>query len=152
MRDPADDGPIPIDEVLAELRREMGEDAVVVPALQSRHLPEGRFRWLTARSGAVTPRESPPRAPSSRLIRRLYSPPIPLAADSRRLVEAWLLHRVDQRSHIEHLAGPYVIAGGWWTGKPVRRDYYYAKDRSGAVWWVYRDRVRRWWYLQGTVE
>lgn len=128
----ADDSPLPLRDVIAELRRELGDDAVVLAAMQSRHLPEGRFRWrpiddatITGleRRDAVPPHPRTSRIPSSPLVRRLFSPPVPLAADSRRLVEAWLLSRVDPRSHIEQLVGPFVIAGGWWTGKAVRREF-----------------------------
>lgn len=139
-----------LEAAIQEIRGELGDDAVVIARLRDRHLPEGRFFWQTfgqPQRGSAPPRPEPPR-----LVRRFFSPAIPLGFDSRHLVEAWLLHPVDSRSHIEHLVGPYRLAGGWWTGKTISRDYFYAKDRSGEIWWVYRDRVQRRWFLAGVVE
>ena len=47
--------------------------------------------------------------------------------------------------------GPYVLSGGWWR-KEVCREYHFAESRSGALLWLYYDRQRRRWMLQGTVE
>ncbi|MFT4069281.1 Y-family DNA polymerase [Paraburkholderia sp.] len=41
------------------------------------------------------------------------------------------------------------IEAGWWDGNPVERDYYIAADDRGHMFWVYRERVKGEWYLQG---
>jgi protein ImuB len=47
--------------------------------------------------------------------------------------------------------GPYVISGGWWV-HPIHREYYFVRARRGDVLWIYYDRQRQRWFLQGTVE
>jgi protein ImuB len=51
---------------------------------------------------------------------------------------------------VDERAGPFVISGGWWA-REVRRDYYFVKTRRGDLLWIYHDRVRRKWFLQGGV-
>ena len=47
--------------------------------------------------------------------------------------------------------GPYVVSGGWWQGE-MHREYYFAETKSGRILWVFFDRRRRRWFLQGEVE
>jgi protein ImuB len=48
------------------------------------------------------------------------------------------------------LEGPERIESGWWDSRDVRRDYYVAKDVTGAVLWIYREcDGARHWFLQG---
>ncbi|RKT24379.1 protein ImuB [Paraburkholderia sp. RAU2J] len=41
------------------------------------------------------------------------------------------------------------IEAGWWDGNIVERDYYVAADDRGQMFWVYRERIKGEWYLQG---
>jgi protein ImuB len=41
------------------------------------------------------------------------------------------------------------IEAGWWDGNIVERDYYVAADDRGHMFWVYRERIKGEWYLQG---
>ena len=54
------------------------------------------------------------------------------------------------------VCGPYVVSGGWWGGPPQRggahRDYYFVRTQAGDIWWVYYDRRRNGFFLQGSVE
>ncbi len=45
------------------------------------------------------------------------------------------------------LAGPERIESGWWDGGEVRRDYFIAQARDGALVWVYRQADG--WFLHG---
>jgi protein ImuB len=52
--------------------------------------------------------------------------------------------------------GPECIESGWWDGKDIARDYYIARNASGARLWVFRERRRRHdngvaggWFLHG---
>ena len=36
--------------------------------------------------------------------------------------------------------------------REIQREYYYAETRNGDLLWLYYDRVRRRWFLQGSVE
>ena len=50
------------------------------------------------------------------------------------------------------LSGPYILSGGWWQGNEVHREYHYARTRGGDLLWIYYDRRRKRWVLQGRVE
>lgn len=68
--------------------------------------------------------------------------------------ETWLL-RAAERGPIRSFAGPYRIDGGWWrrlSGRPLVRDYYFVRLRRGEVCWIFYDRERRSWFLEGRVE
>ena len=49
------------------------------------------------------------------------------------------------------LHGPYLLSGGWWRAQ-VERDYHFAEMHSGEIFWIYFDRCRRRWFLQGSVS
>ncbi|MHB8415885.1 MAG: Y-family DNA polymerase, partial [Acidiferrobacteraceae bacterium] len=46
-------------------------------------------------------------------------------------------------------AGPERIESGWWDGGDIARDYFIARDRSGARLWVFNDLHNGQWFLQG---
>ena len=52
---------------------------------------------------------------------------------------------------VEKLSGPYIFSGGWWN-REIHREYYFAETRRGDLLWIYYDRVRRRWFLQGYIE
>ena len=47
------------------------------------------------------------------------------------------------------LEGPERIDFGWWDNNEVNRDYYIARNRVGAVYWVYHQVTNNQWYLHG---
>ncbi len=49
---------------------------------------------------------------------------------------------------LDLLDGPERIEDNWWEC-PVSRDYYVARDSAGLLYWVFRDRLREGWYMQG---
>jgi protein ImuB len=51
---------------------------------------------------------------------------------------------------LQRLEGPERIETGWWDGGDVARDYYIAREPSGAEVWVYRERLPpHGWWLHG---
>jgi protein ImuB len=56
-----------------------------------------------------------------------------------------------EQGPVIRLSGPYVISGGWWK-KAIHREYHFAEMQRGDVLWIYYDRLRRRWFLQGRVE
>jgi protein ImuB len=59
--------------------------------------------------------------------------------------------RITNAGPIVDQVGPYVISGGWWV-HPIHREYYFARAHRGDVLWIYYDRQRQRWFLQGAVE
>lgn len=109
---------------LARLVAEFGEESVVRARLSEGHLPQATFEWEPLHQ-----LKSPKPASTEHLtaIRRLYDHPSKL-----------------RPPRIQH--GPYRISGGWWQRR-VSRDYYFAE---GGLW-VYYDRIRQCWFLEGVL-
>jgi len=144
---------------LARLRAEFGEDAVVQAKLANGHLPEARFSWEPL-NHVKLPRNDLNglndldvlNCPVAKvLMRRIMAKPIPLPGGPRHTHEDGWLILGHKYGSVDKLSGPYVFSGGWWN-KEIQRDYYYAETRRGAIAWVYYDRVRRRWFLQGWIE
>ena len=131
----------------ARLRAEFGDEAVVQAELLKGHLPSARFQW--------TPLESLPTLVSPvegerSLIRRIYEKPMALPPHSRHEPDGWMLRGLEF-GPVRDFLGPYILSGGWWK-RTVHREYYFVKMQQGDVFWVFYDRVRRRWFLEGRVE
>ncbi|MFT5127378.1 MAG: protein ImuB [Rhodothermales bacterium] len=110
------------ERVLARLRSEFGEGAVVYAECNDAYLPEERWRWCTVGElNTAMPLKTEPL-----LVRRLHQPVA--------------IRRPSQRPE----CGPYRIATRWWQ-KPITRNYYFTDGR-----WLFHDGQR--WYEQGRVE
>lgn len=136
--------PTAANRALARVRAELGAEAVVFARLRNAHLPEARFSWLVLDTLAL-PR--PRSGVTGRLIRRIHNRAIPLPAP-RQKTEGWLLPGLQP---VMHAFGPYVVSGGWWKHL-VHREYYFAETQNGEILWIYYDRMKRRWFLQGRVE
>ncbi len=143
--------PAAANRALARIRAEFGDDAVVRARLVEAHLPEAQFVWEPLET---MPRPAPAPAAGEGacrpLVRRINAHPIPLPPRPRHEPDGWLL-RGGVTGHVEDLAGPYLISGGWWRSV-VHREYYFARMRDGDLLWIYYDRPRRRWCWQGRVE
>ncbi len=135
---------------IARVRAELGDDSVVHAALRDGHLPEALFTWerLDRIHDAAPEKRAQHGSPG--LVRRLSIPAVPLPPRPRQEPDGWMLRGLEQGPVIRVL-GPYIVAGGWWRRK-VHREYHYAETQDGEILWVYYDRVRRRWFLQGRVE
>jgi len=85
------------------------------------------------------------------LIRRVSQKPVRLAGGPYHSHEDGWLVLGPKPGNIDKLTGPDGVAGGWWK-REIQREYYYAETRAGDLLWLYYDRVRRRWFLQGAVE
>jgi len=134
---------------LARVRADLGNDAVVHAQLQEAHLPEGQFAWEPLHKlGKAKPRG----VHRVCLIRRFNSQPLVLAdwAQPRNMSEVQLQPTKHQRTVVRSW-GPFMISGGWWR-RSVQRAYFFAEIRTGEIWWVYYDRLRKGWFKQGSIE
>jgi protein ImuB len=58
--------------------------------------------------------------------------------------------RLYHRQAISLVSGPERIETRWWSGEDIRRDYYVAREASGARLWIFRERsAQRRWFLHG---
>lgn len=138
------------ERALARLRAEFGEGVVVRARLREAHLPAARFAWeplVSLKGVAPAPRRAGPRP----LVRRLYTPPLPLPHRPRREPDGWLLRGLEH-GRVTRFIGPYLVSGGWWKGDGVQREYSFAEMESGELLWIYYDVRRRQWFLEGRVE
>jgi protein ImuB len=165
------------DRALARLRAELGPRAVVRARLTEGHLPEARFVWEPLEH--LTFPSRPPSPPPSEiagggkveatsaaslsdgnggegprvrrtLVRRIFTRPIPL--NTRPFRGPGGLHlRGMGHEPVIRVTGPHVVSGGWWQ-REITREYHFAETKSGQILWVYYDRRRRRWFVQGSVE
>ncbi len=120
------------------LRARLGDDAVRGLELVAEHRPEYASR-------AVPPGSARP-APSRHFARR----------------PVWLLPRAQSlqvRDGQPWLNGPLTLEAdrerlesGWWDSRPMRRDYYVARDRDCRRLWIYHDLRDSGWYLHGVFD
>ena len=138
---------------LARLRAEFGDDAVVQAKLRDGHLPEARFAWEPLSRIKLSQEDfNASNCPTAKvLVRRIMAKPMPLPGGPRHTHEDGWLILGHKYGSVDKLSGPYVFSGGWWN-REIQRDYYFAETRRGAIAWVYYDRVRRRWFLQGFIE
>lgn len=132
---------------LARVRAKFGDKAVMRARLQEGHLPEARFAWERLDNLDVPhPTETVAERP---LVRRYFPFPVELPLRSRHEPDGWVINLAD--GPVEEVIGPHVVSGGWWI-REISRDYYYVRTRSGRWLWIYNDRRRRRWFMQGEVE
>ena len=136
---------------LARVRAELGEDAVVRAQLREGHLPEGSFTWERWPGTIELPRAHPRKVAVRTLVRRLYARAVPLPArPASERNDNWLMQGLAY-GPVVRMSGPFVVSGGWWNAT-IHREYHFIETGRGDILWVYYDRRRRRWYLQGTVE
>jgi protein ImuB len=130
----------------ARLRALFGEHAVTRAKIEKGHLPEARFSWepLTELLPANPNRELHPK-----LVRRIHQKALLLPPRESREPDGWLICGLSG-GRVEKLDGPHRISGGWWQSE-LERDYYFAETSLGELLWIFYDRKRRRWLLQGAV-
>jgi len=131
---------------LARVKAALGDDAVVRAEPRDAHLPEARFVWAPM---TALPPASPRPVGEPRLIRRLYTTPVPLPPRERHEPDGWLLRGLAQGPVVK-VNGPYAVSGWWWK-KPIEREYHFAETKHGQNLWVFYDRGMNRWFLQGEV-
>jgi protein ImuB len=139
------------DEAIAQLRAELGDNAVVRAVLRDGHLPEASFGWEPF--DKMVPARPQPRLIQT-LVRRIRARPQLLPQPHNVRDDGWLLSKLEQGA-VVRIVGPYIVSGGWWAdrdGREVHREYHFAELKRGECLWVYYDRRRHRWYWQGTVE
>ncbi len=143
-------------EALARIQAEFGEGELVRLEIREGHLPRSRYRCrpIQPRKAVGGRRASFIGADRPTMVRRIYDQPLALPHRSGGEPDGWLLRGIEH-GPVETFTGPYRIAGGWWrspSGRSLSRDYFFVRLRRGDVCWVFFDRERRSWFLEGRVE
>ncbi|MGE0821630.1 MAG: DNA polymerase Y family protein [Candidatus Binatia bacterium] len=147
------DGPVrdlaAANRALARVRATFGEMTVVRACLRAGHLPEAQFTWEPlAEMAYPRPRQRVAPAP---VVRRILQQPLLLASPPRHeRHDGWLIAGAAP-GPVMQMAGPFLITGGWWQGE-VEHEYAFVETQRGDLLWVFYDRRRRRWMLQGRVE
>lgn len=130
--------------LVERLRARLGAEAVCGLVLVPDHRPELAWRpqresWMTARAGmSSTNATTEPDLPLRPLWLLPEPRPLRTSADGA-TPEA-----------LSILSGPERIESGWWDGNDVTRDYFVARDTSGARLWIFWERGRGGrWFLHG---
>ncbi len=122
------------------LTARLGSNAVMVPVLQSSHIPERNNVFYPATQN-VTPALHPANRPGHRPLRLLRQPEeahvthaVPEGPPAQ-MVWRRLTHRIVKSE------GPERIAPEWWCekGSARFRDYYRIEDTNGRRYWVFRE-------------
>lgn len=148
--------PAAADAAFARLRAELGDRAVVRPALRDEHRPEKNGAWCesddaridarAARDVKTDPRAAiakvaePSRAPALRLLETPET--VDVEWDGDRPCALWWRER---RVAIARAAGPERLSGDWWKDG-YARDYWRCESDSGELL-AFRERER--WFVQG---
>jgi protein ImuB len=125
-----------LQQVLDRLTARLGAEAVRALSSIEEHRPERAWHLQAAQLAAPTATACGP-------------------AGVREVLEVpdrpcWLLPepRCIERPQ-DLLAGPERIESGWWDGADVARDYYLAREASGAQLWVFQDLRGGGWHVHG---
>jgi len=142
--------------LVERLQARLGRDQVQCLSARADHRPEHATRWRSADAaqlagvvGAATRPGAMPAVPAALATQPLWLLPQPQALAERG--QQPLL----QGRPLQLLAGPERLETGWWDGPPALRDYFIAQTASGALVWVYCNRLRcadigvPRWFLQG---
>jgi protein ImuB len=84
------------------------------------------------------------------LVRRIFTKPVPFSTGRHREAGAELIRHIDEGT-VRETFGPYIVAGGWWA-REIQREYYYVRTSEGRALWMFYDRHRMGWFIQGEVE
>jgi protein ImuB len=138
--------------LVERLQARLGQEQVQCLAPVADYRPERGTHWQPAdpaRLGTVPPGGVDVQAGA----RTLATQPLWLLPQCQVLSEREGLPLLDGRP-LQLLAGPERLECGWWDGGLVLRDYFIAQAASGALVWVYRQRLpvaagEPGWFLQG---
>ena len=123
------------------LTSRLGPQSLLHPEPIADHRPEIANNWIyTPANNAKSVQDDN----SQLLDRPFWLLPVPIALRVER-------DRPFYQTTLELLRGPERLECGWWDGPSIARDYFEARDKSGARYWIYRERDvdPAHWYLHG---
>ena len=133
----------PLHSLLDRLQTRLGLQSVEKIACRDEHLPEFASYSSSDTGGTTSKRDTPAghndAGPTGQHPFWLMPEPQALSTSS---------HRLYWNGRLTLLEGPERIEDNWWLNA-VSRDYYVARDVGGHQYWVFRDRLRNHWFIQG---
>jgi hypothetical protein len=152
-----------VEDSLAQLVDDQGDDVLVTPENSRHPLLESRTRWVAERPGVPSSKFEVRDAPRAwnlergttqpALVLQLLTPPraIAVTTEQRRDHDMPVRYRDDGRWHdLVESAGPDRVSGGQWD-ITYAREYYRCVRGDGLLVWLFRDGARAdtGWYLHG---
>ena len=126
-------------KAFALIRAEIGNNAIQIAQIADEHLPERQFVWRNS-AKPVHPRLKPSLPERQKLIRRVLLEPKALSCSPE--------HSIIHNGRAKHRGGPYIISGQWWE-QHVDREYHFVETEPGRILWIYYDKLRERWIVQG---
>lgn len=154
-----------VEDSLAQLIDDQGDDVLVAPENSQHPLLEARTRWVAeepvlgprsevrGEKRSVGPRTRDPGPHTPALVLQLLTPPraIAVATEQRRDHDIPVRYRDDGKWYdLMEAAGPDRVSGGQWD-ITYAREYYRCVRGDGLLIWLFRDAARAdtGWYLHG---
>lgn len=126
--------------VIEHLRARLGTEAVYGLETFPDHRPELAFRKTRLSGKTAQKRERNRNGDACRPL-WLLPRPLPLKAGE---------HLPQRNGLLTLLDGPERIESGWWDDFDVKRDYFVARDESGAKLWIFREKNSgEEWFIHG---
>lgn len=131
----------------------LGREAVVRPSLLPESVPEQAVEFSSlAETAPDLQSDAVPIIASTRPMILLPKPESLLVESNATATALESIRWNGRRYQIAHHTEPERIATAWWQDRgTVRRDYYRVDTQSGARFWIFRDRDKR-WFLHGVFE
>jgi protein ImuB len=149
---PAGPAPEHLATTMARLTAICGPGRVGAPMVTDSHRPEALTltTFAPSSSGATSP--SPPQhANACYLALRAVRPPRPVEVFANQGRPDFV--RGDHfGGRVVALAGPWRLAGEWWTDDCFVRDYYDMGLSDGGVYRIYRDAHTTEWFVEGEYD
>jgi len=146
-------GPTPehLATTMARLSALCGPGRVGAPTVTDSHRPEAlTLTAFAPSSGAAIP-SPPPHANACYLALRAIRPPRPVEVFANQGRPDFV--RGDHfGGRVVALAGPWRLAGEWWTDDCFVRDYYDMGLSDGGVYRIYRDAHTAAWFVEGEYD
>ncbi len=143
-------GPAPerLAATLARLGALCGPGRVGTPVAPDTHRPGAAAVAPFAPPAAALPDPTPT---AGRLVVRALRPPRPLEVFSDRDAPCFV-RGLGLGGRVVAVAGPWRIAGEWWSDAPWRRDYYDLELSDGGLYRCYRDDAAGGWFADGVYD
>jgi protein ImuB len=146
-------GPSPerLATTLARLAVLCGADRVGAPAVIDTHRPGA----ATTTPFVPAPSDGLPahvaRGEAGRLVVRAFRPPRPIEVFSNR-GRPDFVRGPGLGGRVVGAAGPWRLAGEWWSAAAYARDYYDLELSDGGVYRCYRDGASEGWFVDGVYD